>query len=58
MYKLCVGLFIVSTVCIFINMTLIFRDMQDTNHYARACTFIILSASSFYLMKYYKSRRK
>ncbi|GEM_PF-2346844 len=56
MYKFSIALFIVSTTCIFLNIILIIADRYNVNHYIRACTFVILSFSSYYLMKYYKEK--
>ncbi len=51
-------MFIVSIVGLILNLAMRFFYGDDPNSFKRSLAFLLFSFSSFYLMKYYKSKRK
>ncbi|MDU1904114.1 MAG: hypothetical protein E6772_04955 [Dysgonomonas sp.] len=58
MYKLCLIMLIVSIVGLVLNLAMRFFYGDDPNSFKRSLAFVIFGFSSYYLMKYYKSKRK
>lgn len=49
---------IVSIVGLVLNLAMRFFYGDDPNSFKRSLAFVIFGFSSYYLMKYYKSKRK
>lgn len=58
MYKVCLVMFIVSIVGLILNLAMRFFYGEDPNSFTRSLAFVIFGFSSYYLMRYYKSKRK
>lgn len=58
MYRLCLGMFIVSVVGLILNLAMRFFYGDDPNSFKRSLAFVVFGFSSYYLMKYYKSKNK
>lgn len=51
-------MFIVSIVGLILNLGMRFFYGEDPNSFTRSIAFLVFSFTSFWLMKYYKSRGK
>lgn len=58
MYRLCVVMLIVAIVGLILNLAMMFFYGRDANSFKRSLAFLLFAFSSYYMMKYYKSRRK